>query len=49
MLFEKVAGGEPLEQVNLAYSKVKVSYEAQKQDGSVPSNQGFDILTLKPW
>lgn len=43
--FEKVAGGEPLEQVSLNFEKIKVSYDAQKQDGASggPVIGGWDV------
>lgn len=51
---EKLAGGEPLEQVSFNYQKVNLSYDAQKQEGtsgasSAPIPKNFDILKLKPW
>lgn len=50
--FEKVAGGEPLEQVSLNYQKVQWTYTEQKKDGtsaadSGPSPKGYDIPKLK--
>ena len=53
LLFEKVAGGEPLEQHTLDYQKIKVAYDAQKtggpSDSGTGSPKGYDLEKLKPW
>ena len=40
----------PVESVTFAYSKIKVSYNPEK-DGSLQGfiDKGFDVLKLKPW
>lgn len=45
--FEKVAGGEPLEQVPSNYSKIKVSYDPQKDGTTGPADGGLKGGAIK--